>query len=84
MRLFEDIKFTDEQLQPASPDSLALNDKTYGNIVNGWNEKISANNVKISSLIENTPFLSVVIATADAFTPAADLEVEMNTVGVDV
>ena len=41
----------DEQLQPSSPDSLALNDKTYGNIVNGWNEKISANNVKISSLI---------------------------------
>ena len=41
----------DEQLQPSSPDSLALNDKTYGNIVNGWNEKINANNVKISSLI---------------------------------
>ena len=40
--------------------------------------------VKISSLIENTPFLSVVIATADAFTPAALLDVEMNTVGVDV
>ena len=27
---------------------------------------------------------TVVIATADAFTPAADLEVEMNTVGNDV
>ena len=40
--------------------------------------------VNISSLIEKTPALSVVIATADAFTPAADLEVEMNTVGVDV
>ena len=40
--------------------------------------------VNISSLIENTPFLSVVIATADAFTPAGSLDVEMNTVGVDV
>ena len=40
--------------------------------------------VSTSSLIEKTPFLSVVIATADAFTPAADLEVEMNTVGNDV
>ena len=40
--------------------------------------------VSTSSLIEKTPFLSVVIATADAFTPVADLEVEMNTVGNDV
>ena len=40
--------------------------------------------VSTSSLIEKTPFLSVVIATADAFTPVADLEVEMNTVGVEV
>ena len=40
--------------------------------------------VSKSSLIEKT-LLSVVIATADAFTPIdASLDVEMNTVGVDV
>ena len=40
--------------------------------------------VNISSFIENNPAIEVVIATADAFTPVADLEVEMNTVGNDV
>ena len=40
--------------------------------------------VNISSLIENTPPTEVVIATAEALTPAASLEVEMETVGVDV
>ena len=41
--------------------------------------------VSTSSLIEKTPFRSVVIATADAFTPIdAFLDVDMNTVGVDV
>ncbi len=40
--------------------------------------------VNISSLIEKTPALSVVIATADAFTPPAFLDVDIETVGTDV
>ena len=47
---YDDLK-PDEKLQPQSPASLALNDSTYGSIVSGWNEKLAANNVKLSSLV---------------------------------
>ena len=40
--------------------------------------------VNISSFIENNPAIEVVIATADAFTPAAFLDVDIDTVGIDV
>ena len=47
---YDDLE-PDEKLQPQSPASLALNDSTYGSIVSGWNEKLAANNVKLSSLV---------------------------------
>ena len=40
--------------------------------------------VRINSLIENTPALSVVIAIADAFVPPAALLVLIETIGVPV
>jgi len=38
-------------VEPPSPSSLILNDPIYGGIVSGWNEKLAANNVKLSSLV---------------------------------
>ena len=38
-------------VEPPSPASSILNDPIYGGIVNGWNEKLAANNVKLSSLV---------------------------------
>ena len=38
-------------VEPPSPASRFLNDPIYGSIVGGWNEKLAANNVKLSSLV---------------------------------